>query len=93
MTTEVQVLYPDPSGQRLRGQLEPERVRVAEQGFEKAKIVVRGAQGIIFVIETSARIQLQLKAPDDGPAGPRTPGRPLNARSKLIEMGKALSFL
>jgi hypothetical protein len=87
-TAEVQVLYPDPSGKRARGQLEPERVRVTEKGFEKAKIVVRGAQGIVFVIETSARIQLRLQEPDDGPSGPRTPRRPGTLRSKLIEMSK-----
>jgi hypothetical protein len=88
-TAEVQVLYPGTSDKGVRGQLEPERVRVTERGFEKARIVVRGAQGIVFAIETSARIQLQLQEPDDGPGGPRTPHRPGTLRSKLIEISKA----
>jgi hypothetical protein len=85
---EVQVLYPDPSGKRARGALEPERVRVSEHGFEKARIVVRGAQGIVFAIETSARIVLELKEPDDGPGGPRTPSHPGAIRPTLLGMSK-----
>jgi hypothetical protein len=85
---DVQVLYPDATGKRARGQLEPERIRVSEQGFEKAKIAVRGAQGIVFVIETSARIKLELKEPDDGPDGPRAPGRPGAIRPTLLGMSK-----
>jgi hypothetical protein len=87
-TAEVQVLYPNPSGKHARKPLEPVRVRVTEKGFEPAKIAVHGAQGIVFAIETSARIQLQLKEPDDGPNGPRTPRRPGSVRSRLIEATK-----
>lgn len=88
-TAEVRVLYPNPPGQHARRPLDPVRVRVTEGGFEPAKIEAHGAQGIVFAIEASARIQLRLQEPDDGPDGPRTPRRPGFVRSGRIEAPKA----
>jgi hypothetical protein len=50
---------------------DPAQVQVTAQGFQPASIQLKPAQGLVFhVANTSARIQIALAEPDDGPVKP-----------------------
>lgn len=65
---EIRVSYPVVGDTPYRPP-EPVEVRCGAQGFQPDAIRLKPAQGLIFHIgDTSARIQIELVEPDDGPA-------------------------
>jgi hypothetical protein len=57
---------------------DPLPVQVTAQGFQPGSLQLQPAQGIVFTINnTAARIQIDLVAPDDGPAKPGGPAKPV----------------
>ena len=53
----------------------PIRVACGPNALEPARLEVQPGQGIIFEAKAPSRIVIRLERPDDGPDGPRGPGR------------------
>jgi len=62
---ELTVTVPYPTGEG-RGVPEPERIDVTEDGFEASDVEIRTGQGLVFDVDTGARIEIELEEPDDG---------------------------
>jgi hypothetical protein len=62
----IRVAYP-VVGDRPYRPPEPLSVECGGQGFRPAQIDVKPAQGLIFQVQTVARIRIDLTHPDDGP--------------------------
>lgn len=62
---ELAVTVPYPTGEG-RGVPEPERIGVTEDGFDASAVEVHTGQGLVFDIDTGARIEIELEEPDDG---------------------------
>jgi hypothetical protein len=57
---------------------DPLQAQVTAQGFQPGSLQLQPAQGIVFTVSnTAARIQIDLVEPDDGPAKPGGPARPV----------------
>lgn len=63
---EVVIPYPRRGKKPFRPP-EPMRIKTTEKGFSHDHIKLEPTQGLIFEIETSARIKIDLVEPDDGP--------------------------
>lgn len=74
---EARVTYPEVGSSPYRPP-DPATVECRADGFSDASVTLAPAQGLVFHLETDARIQIKLVEPDDGPT--RTP-RP---RARLI---------
>jgi len=64
---EVQVTYPQVGSSPYRPP-DPATVECGADGFSETSITLAPAQGLVFRIDTEARIQIELVEPDDGPA-------------------------
>ena len=74
---ELQVSYP-VVGDTPYVPPDPLQAQVTAQGFQPGSLQLQPAQGIVFTINnTAARIQIELVAPDDGPAKPGSPVKPV----------------
>jgi hypothetical protein len=69
---KIRVAYPVVGKERYRPPA-PLSVECTAKGFYPAAIDLKPAQGIMFRVQTPARIQIELVEPDDGPEGPRPP--------------------
>lgn len=66
----IQVAYPVVGKERYRPPA-PVSVECTAKGFSPTAIDLKPAQGIVFQIQTPARIHIDLVEPDDGPEEPR----------------------
>ncbi len=74
---ELQVSYP-VVGDTPYVPPDPLQAQVTAQGFQPGSLQLQPAQGIVFTVNnTAARIQIELVAPDDGPAKPGGPVKPV----------------
>lgn len=78
---EIAVAYPKAGKQAYRPS-EPVTIECTDKGFRPAKIKLQAAQGQVYRFGTPSRIQIELVAPDDGPAGGEPPKGPRRTRTK-----------
>lgn len=86
---EVAVRYPD--GEHRATTRDAVEITVSDDGFEPSTIEIDPARGLSFIIETAARIVVELDEPHDR-AGEDTETRPSIRRAPRLAIGSAVPF-